>query len=77
MGQADPILVDDWHAVAELDFLRSRGAFATALLDVGLEVSCGGPDDFRVLRRDTRRSARHPCRVRPSLHDARGTRPVT
>ena len=53
MSQAHAILVDDWHAVAELDFLRARGSFGTKLLDAPLEISCGGPDDFRVLRRDT------------------------
>lgn len=53
MGGADPILIDDWHAVAELDFLRARGSFGTQLLDVPLEVSCGAtPDDFRVRRHD-------------------------
>ena len=53
MGDPDPILVDDWHAVVELDFLGTRGSFATELLGVPIEISAVGPGGVRVVRRDT------------------------
>ena len=55
MAEPDPILVNDWHAVVELDFLATRGSFATELLGVPIEIaeSGEGPGDVRVARRDT------------------------
>ena len=55
MAEPDPILVNDWHAVVELDFLATRDSFATELLGVPIEIaeSGEGPGEVRVVRRDT------------------------
>ena len=53
MAEPDPILVNDWHAVVELDFLATRGSFATELLGVPIEITETGPGEIRVVRRDT------------------------
>ena len=55
MAEPDPILVNDWHAVVELEFLATRGSFETVLLGVPIEISGSGagPGEVRVVRRDT------------------------
>ena len=64
MAEPDPILVNDWHAVVELDFLATRGSFATVLLGVPIEIagSGEGPGEVRVVRHDT--GAALPARIR-------------
>ena len=58
MAEPDPILVNDWHAVVELEFLATRGSFETVLLGVPIEIVeisevGAGPGEVRVVRRDT------------------------
>ncbi len=64
MADPGPILVDDWHAVVELDFLRSRGSFATGLLGVPIRIAGAGvgAGEVRVVRCDT--DALLPARIR-------------
>ena len=61
MSRPDPILFDDWHAVAALEILRARGAIATRLLGVRIEIHGTGSNDIRVVRRDT--GAALPLRI--------------
>ena len=61
MAEPDSILVNDWHPVVELDFLETRGAFATVLLGVPIEIAGSGPREVRVARRDT--GATLPARI--------------
>ncbi len=55
MAEPDPVLVNDWHAVVELEFLATRGSFETVLLGVPIEISESGTGsgEVRVVRRDT------------------------
>ena len=55
MAEPDPILVNDWHAVVELEFLATRGSFETVLLGVPIEIveAGAGSGEVRVVRRDT------------------------
>ena len=62
MAEPDPILVNDWHAVVELEFLATRGSFETVLLGVPIEIAESGPGEVRVVRRDT--GAPLPARIR-------------
>ena len=64
MAEPDPILVNDWHAVVELEFLATRGSFETVLLGVPIEISeaGAGSGEVRVVRRDT--GAALPARLR-------------
>ena len=62
MVEPDPILVNDWHAVVELDFLATRGSFGTGLLGVPIEIADTGPSEVRVVRRDT--DALLPARIK-------------
>ena len=61
MGEPDPVLVNDWHAVVELGFLATRGSFGTVLLGVPIEIAEAGPGEVRVVRRDT--GASLPARI--------------
>ena len=62
MAEPDPILVNDWHAVVELEFLATRGSFETVLLGVPIEIDEAGSDEVRVVRQDT--DAVLPARIR-------------
>ena len=62
MAELDPILVNDWHAVVERDFLATRGSFGTVLLGVPIEITETGPGEARVVRRDT--GASLPARIK-------------
>ena len=62
MSEPDPVLVNDWHAVVELDFLATRGSFETVLLGVPIEIAETGPGEVRVVRSDT--GAPLPARIR-------------
>ncbi len=44
MSAPDPIVFDDRHAVVALEILRARGAFATRLLGVRIEIDGTGSD---------------------------------
>ena len=62
MAEPDPILVNDWHAVIELDFFATRGSFETELLGVPIEIAGSEPGEARVVRRDT--DASLPARIK-------------
>ena len=63
MADPDPILVNDWHAVVELEFLATRGSFATELLGIPIEIAESGPGGVRVVRRDTDSGRPLPARI--------------
>jgi phenylpropionate dioxygenase-like ring-hydroxylating dioxygenase large terminal subunit len=50
---ADPVLLDDWHVVADLAALGSAAPFATRLLGVDLSISRAGSGALRVVRSGT------------------------
>jgi phenylpropionate dioxygenase-like ring-hydroxylating dioxygenase large terminal subunit len=49
---ADDVLVNDWHAVADLAMLKSEAAFATCLLGVQIEIRRLADGGIRVVRTD-------------------------
>jgi phenylpropionate dioxygenase-like ring-hydroxylating dioxygenase large terminal subunit len=49
---SDPILIDDWHAVADFAALPANAPFRTRLLGVDLSITRDG-DDVAVTRADT------------------------
>ena len=65
MADPDSTLVNDWHAVVELEFLASRGSFTTQLLGTPIRIAESEPGEARiarVARLDT--GAALPARIR-------------
>jgi phenylpropionate dioxygenase-like ring-hydroxylating dioxygenase large terminal subunit len=53
-GRVDPVLLNDWHVVADLSSLRPAEPFATRLLGIELLIYGSVAGDLRIERRDTR-----------------------
>lgn len=62
MKCADKILIDDWHAVADLDQLLQAGSFQTRLLGVGIEIAAD--QDGRVSVKAAGQQQSLPCQVK-------------